>query len=140
MKYSRILLLLEVMMWLVVLRIALFIFSFQSLCQYLRHPMREASHCPINNVEKLHDISCTIELASRLVPFECKCLLKAMTAMIMLKKRLIKSTLYLGVAKDHHANLYAHAWLYSGHYCLTGNHHLDSYSIIYRLTQVTLDK
>jgi hypothetical protein len=52
-------------------------------------------------------------------PWESKCLVRAMTAQYLLRKKHIPSTLYLGVGKDDH-NMTAHAWLRCGEFYVTG--------------------
>ena len=58
---------------------------------------------------------------SKYTPWESKCLVKALTAQIMLRKKKISSTVYLGVAKDENKKLIAHAWLRCGKNIITGN-------------------
>lgn len=64
-------------------------------------------------------ISYAVNRVCEHTPWESKCLVKALTAQYLLKKKKISSTLYLGVGKegDH---MTAHAWLRSGRYYLTG--------------------
>ena len=52
-------------------------------------------------------------------PWESKCLVRAMTAQHLLKRKHIPSTLYLGVGKDDD-NMIAHAWLRCGEFYVTG--------------------
>jgi hypothetical protein len=70
----------------------------------------------LNDVEKIsmNKIAWAVIIVSRYTPWESKCFVKALTAQIMLKKRKISATLYLGVAKDEKNNPIAHAWLRSG--------------------------
>lgn len=65
-------------------------------------------------------ITWLINKISRYTPWESKCLVKALTAQIMLKKRRIPCTLYLGMAKDKTNKLSAHAWLRCGNSILLG--------------------
>jgi len=55
-------------------------------------------------------------------PWQSRCLAQALAAKLMLHRRRIPSTLYLGVAKadEHPKNLLAHAWIQCGDICLTG--------------------
>lgn len=61
----------------------------------------------------------TVNRVSRQTPWESKCLVQAMTAQHLLKKKQIASTLYLGVGKMEN-KMVAHAWLRSGRYYVTG--------------------
>ncbi|WP_160674396.1 lasso peptide biosynthesis B2 protein [Clostridium sp. C8-1-8] len=58
--------------------------------------------------------------AVRYTPWESMCLVQALVAQRMLKRRKIYSTLYLGVGKANEDNLLAHAWLRCGKYIVTG--------------------
>ncbi|MEG0711156.1 MAG: lasso peptide biosynthesis B2 protein, partial [Niameybacter sp.] len=54
-------------------------------------------------------------------PWESKCLVQAMVAQYLLKRRRIATTLYLGVAKGSEGELKAHAWLRCGQMIVTGD-------------------
>lgn len=77
----------------------------------------QLSEAQVNIVNELGWIS---EVVSRHTPWMSKCLVKALTTLLMLKRRKISSTVYLGVAKDQESNLVAHAWLRSGRIIVTG--------------------
>lgn len=62
-----------------------------------------------------------IERLSNHTPWESKCFVKALSAQIMLKKRRIPCTLYLGMSKDKANNISAHAWLRCGKFILLGD-------------------
>lgn len=53
-------------------------------------------------------------------PWESKCLVRALTAQSLLKKKKIPSTLYLGVGKDEEGKMVAHAWIRAGAMYVTG--------------------
>ncbi|MBV7276195.1 lasso peptide biosynthesis B2 protein [Clostridiaceae bacterium UIB06] len=61
-----------------------------------------------------------VNTVSKNTPWESKCLVKALTAQILLKQKNISSTLYLGVTKNKQNKLIAHAWLRSGLDIITG--------------------
>lgn len=61
-----------------------------------------------------------VNLVSRHTPWKSKCLVRALTAQIMLKRRKSSSTVYLGVTKDGNKGLIAHAWLRCGENIITG--------------------
>lgn len=76
----------------------------------------------VNNLEKtvINEIAWVVNVICKYTPWKSNCLVKALTAQIILKKRYISSTLYLGVAKDDQNNPIAHAWLRSGVDIITG--------------------
>jgi len=69
---------------------------------------------------ELERIADAVRIASRAAWWECKCLVRALAAMRMLKRRGIGSTLYLGTGRDDAGRLAAHAWLRSGSRIITG--------------------
>ena len=58
------------------------------------------------------------------------CLVNAIVAKLMLRRRGIPSKLFLGLAKDAQRNLKAHAWLTNGEYVITGGHHHTQYVVM----------
>lgn len=70
--------------------------------------------------------------AARHLPWKTTCLARAIAGYCMLSRRGVRSTLYLGVAKESGSGeLSAHAWLRSGDLVLTGgNEDLRRYTIV----------
>ncbi|MEG0847286.1 MAG: lasso peptide biosynthesis B2 protein [Niameybacter sp.] len=66
-------------------------------------------------------IAHTVSIVSHYTPWESKCLVQAMVAQYLLKRRKIPTTLYLGVAKGGEGELKAHAWLRCGQLIVTGD-------------------
>jgi hypothetical protein len=60
-----------------------------------------------------------IAAAARRLPWRCMCLEQALAARLMLRRRGLPSTLYLGASRGAEA-MQAHAWLRSGELILTG--------------------
>lgn len=67
-------------------------------------------------------------LAPRL-PWRCMCLEQAIAAQLMLRRRRVPSTLYLGVGRGPQA-LEAHAWLRAGELILTGAAGRERYAVV----------
>lgn len=65
--------------------------------------------------------------------WESKCLIKALTAQRMLFKKNIKTTIYLGVAKED-GEMKAHAWLRCGSIYVTGGNG-DGYSTVAKFSK-----
>ena len=65
--------------------------------------------------------------------WESKCLVRALVAQKLLRKKNIHSTLYLGVRQDTDGKMLAHAWLRWGRYIVTGgNEDLGKYAVVSR--------
>lgn len=75
-------------------------------------------------------ISMVVNKTLEITPWESKCLVRAVTAKKMMKKRGYETTLYLGVGKDEEG-INAHAWLRYGEVYLMGgdgsNHSMVAY-------------
>lgn len=80
-------------------------------------------------IQQVKNIRHAIDVISKYTFWESKCLVKAITAMIMLKKRGIESTLYLGTAKEK-GELTAHAWLRSGDFYVTGSDVMKKFTVV----------
>ncbi len=74
-------------------------------------------------------IAWAVDRTGRLVPWHATCLMLAVTAMLLLKRRSIPYTLYLGVVTAQRAgeNMEAHAWLRCGKDVLTGASEMDRF-------------
>lgn len=75
-------------------------------------------------------VALAIRAVSRHTPWKSNCLAQALAGSVMLRRRGIAGTLYLGVAKDANANLEAHAWLRSQERTLTGGGGLERYTVV----------
>ena len=64
------------------------------------------------------------------LPWHSTCLVQAIAAMLMLQRRGLDSTLYLGVAREGDVDLAAHAWLRSGDVLVTGVDEQQQYKTI----------
>lgn len=71
------------------------------------------------NLKTARIIGYHVDRVTEHTPWESKCLVRALTAGRILKKRHIASTLYLGVGKDNE-KMVAHAWLRCGQLYVTG--------------------
>ncbi|MFH1728805.1 MAG: lasso peptide biosynthesis B2 protein [Pseudomonadota bacterium] len=79
--------------------------------------------------QMLNKISYYINKVSKYMPVKSNCLPQAIAAKIMLKRRKINSTLYIGMGKDKKNNsLIAHAWLKVGETPVTGGKNNAEYS------------
>lgn len=83
-----------------------------------------------SNLKLIRNVSHAVNVMSRYTFWESMCLVKAITAMKMLERRKIESTLYLGTGKDDAGKMIAHAWLRSGPFYLTGAEEKNHFTII----------
>jgi hypothetical protein len=76
--------------------------------------------CKLGSSTKVQYVAWGIEKVWRHTPWSSNCLAKAITGKMMLKRRHIPSTLYMGLKKSENG-LEAHAWLRVGKNIITGN-------------------
>ncbi|WP_091220126.1 lasso peptide biosynthesis B2 protein [Paenibacillus sp. BC26] len=87
------------------------------------------SHDPVNE-KSIRLIAQAIQLMSRHTLWESQCMVRAIAASKMLKRRRIESTLYLGTARDEQGNMIAHAWLRSGPFYVTGAEEMKMFTMV----------
>lgn len=75
-------------------------------------------------------VSWAVRRASGLTPWPSVCLLQAITAKVLLRRRGIPSTLYLGATFDESKSLLAHAWLRCGPLYVTGGPGHEHYGVV----------
>ena len=125
------LLLMEAVLLLGISRILLLTAEFKKIAPYLGEHMKESS----NELNELHlseakKVSWAVNTMSGHTLWESKCLAQAMTAKRMLNRRKIRSTLYLGVARDEEGQMIAHAWVKSGDLILTGARGMEKFTVV----------
>lgn len=82
------------------------------------------------DMEGIKNISKMIQIASKNVPWNSKCLVQAITAKAMLSRRNIPCTIYFGLAEDSENKLIAHAWVKCGEIIVTGKLGMNRFKII----------
>ena len=128
------LLALEAGLWLGAARIAILILPLRRLAPYWGQHMAES---PLDDAPEQREFVAAVGRALRTMshhlPWRCKCLERALAGKMLLRRRGISNTLYLGVAK-HDENLVdgmkAHAWLRSGSLIVTGAEGRDRFTIV----------
>lgn len=102
-------------------RFAILAIPFKKLKKYIGAYKKESSRqIPMEQYKVARRVLGAVNMATTRTPWESKCLVRALTAQRMLKKRNIYTTLYLGVGKDINNKMLAHAWLRCGEIILTG--------------------
>lgn len=82
------------------------------------------------NTALIKNVSHAIHIMSKYTLWESQCLVKAIAGMMMLEKRGIDSTLYLGTARNETGEMIAHAWLRSGPFYLTGAEGMEKFTTV----------
>lgn len=79
---------------------------------------------------KIRPMKKALNRAASNLPLKSKCLDLAIACKLMLRRRRIQSTVYLGVSKDEKEGLRAHAWVRSGKIIVTGASGIEGYKVI----------
>jgi hypothetical protein len=123
--------LVEATVFLALMRAALLLVSFKRIAKVLGTHMDVSDEFSLIESDKLPAVvlaSKSVKAMSHNLPWECKCLVQAAALKLMLKRRGVDSTLYLGVAKKD--NFMAHAWLRVGDAVVIGGNGLDEYTVL----------
>jgi hypothetical protein len=126
---------LEAWGWLAIARMMILILPFRQIAPWLGRTMAESSHDFCRQHALAWKISWAVQTASRYTPWKSKCLAQAIAGKMMLRRRNLSSTLYLGLAKDEQGELTAHAWLRCGELILTGGQHHEDFTAIAFFTE-----
>jgi hypothetical protein len=125
------LVLIEALAWLGIARFAVGALPFHWIASYLGHRQRESpAMADPGQQERVRRIGRAVVTMSRHTPWESQCLVQAIAAKMMLRRRGVPSTLYLGVTKDDATGLSAHAWVRSGDVVLTGAAGRERFTVI----------
>ena len=112
-------------------RFSILVFPFKKVASVMGKPMTETSeNIDARLLNTARQVAWFVRKLADFTPWESKCLVQALTAQMMLKRRKIPSTLYLGIAKDNNKKLIAHAWLRCGSSILTGDYERPSFSTV----------
>lgn len=124
-------LLLEALFWLVVARLAVLIVPFRHIALLLGdHMAMSPTESSSEQAARSRQVGWAVRAVAYRTPWDSNCLAQAIAAKMMLRRRGIASTLYLGVAKDEDKDLAAHAWLRSGDQILTGGGNQERFIVL----------
>ena len=124
-------LILEATLFLGLARFAILFIPFKVKARYLGAHMKKTPNRPVaTHKNALIAVARAIQTAGRHAPWECVCLGRSIAGKLMLNRRKIPATLYLGVAKDDDKNLIAHAWLRSGDMMVTGGREAPDFTMV----------
>jgi len=126
-------LLIMAFIWLGVMRLALWRLPFHRVASRLGLQQTETFNTQqTTNAAEATRIGWAVKVVAARTPWPSTCLVQALAGMMMLRRRKIAGTIYLGVAKKESAaeHFAAHAWLCSGDLFLTGESGREHYKVI----------
>lgn len=130
--------LLEAAAYLACMRIALTLLPFRVLMKACGQYLGETSiSLPQEHAPIVQRVAWSVTAAGRYAPWKSTCLIEALTAQRLLRRRNISSTLYLGVRLRHPDPMMAHAWLRSGSHLVTGGEPRKGFTVLAKFSQHT---
>ena len=121
---------LEATVWLAISRLAILIVPFRYIAPFLGTHMANFDADENGDRETVIFVFRAIVTMSRHLPWECRCLAQAISGKMMLGRRRVPSTLYLGVTKKEDGDLNAHAWLRAGEIIILGGGGLERFAVV----------
>lgn len=122
-------LLVEAVVLLGVARLAILLMPFSRVARRLGRHMGETPVTqPLEATELSRRVQRAVHLAAGNLPWESVCLPRAIVAKLMLRRRGVPSTLYLGVQRE--AKMTAHAWVRAGEVVVTGDAGREQYTVV----------
>lgn len=104
---------------------------FAKVAQMLNIAKDESSYDRNPDLEPIRlSVAKAIHITAKHTPWKSECLVTSIAAMIMLARRNIDSTLYLGVARSNSGEMVAHAWLRSGQLYVAGAEGIEKYTVV----------
>ncbi|MFC1451961.1 lasso peptide biosynthesis B2 protein [Verrucomicrobiota bacterium] len=123
-------LILEAAAWLALAEAAIHLLPFRRIAPHLGHHMSETpERAPPEGEGTAKQVGYAVRRAARHLPWRCRCLVQAMAGKVMLGRRDIQSTLYLGVARGE-PDIRAHAWLRVGGVTLIDGEHCGDFTVV----------
>jgi hypothetical protein len=98
--------------------------------KFLGEKGKEAIYTEASKENWIRKLPIAIHRADSILPWKSKCLTEAIATKKLLEKYQIKSTLFLGVAKDENQKLIAHAWLRWGEKIISGERGYEKFTIV----------
>jgi Transglutaminase-like superfamily len=122
-------LLLEAVISLGVARLTVLVTPFRRLTPILGRHMEESSEEDLVDQAPLWRVAWALRTASARLPWRCSCLEQAIAGKLMLRRRDVATTLYLGAARTD-GGIEAHAWLRSGSFVVTGAEGRERFAVV----------
>ena len=118
----------EAAIWLIYASVLVKLKKFKAIAPSIGTAMCE--HLSDEENKKAKAIALAIARANRYLPWHSRCLIQAVAAARMLKRRGLAYSFYLGVGKDNKQQLCAHAWTRSGTVYVNGGNIRHDYEVV----------
>lgn len=107
-------------------KVALYVLPFRWIAPRLGRPADPSAPSPtVEQLDAAKRVTWAIKIAARNLPWHSRCLVRAVAAKVMLQRRGLPSTLYLGMRREADLEVSSHAWLRVGELSLIGGPSAD---------------
>ena len=128
--FEKPLMILEAIVFLIFAKLLLVVVPFSWLSRYMGELVDTPPNDTFVKSNEVSLISRAIVKANRNIPFETACYPQALAAKLLLKRRNLDSTVFIGVQKDDLGRISGHAWLKYGECVVTGKEKHETFNII----------
>ena len=126
MPFKSKLLLIEASIYTIWAYIMIRVFSFKRYLNWLDNPKKN-----VDSETIVREVFYAIKKIDNYAFWTTTCYTQAISARLILKRKSIKSKIFLGITKDEKGNMLAHAWTKVGDKTITGGGNLDKYKVLY---------
>jgi len=111
-------------------RFTLCFLSFKKVLNWLGKANESMKNDDFLSTESINKTEMAVRRCNKYTPWKTECYTQALTGKILLKRRHINSTLYIGLMKDENACYKGHAWLKVNDFFVTGyNKRLQQFQV-----------
>jgi hypothetical protein len=111
-------------------RFSLSFLPFKKVATWLGHANIVKNNAHPLSIETIKTVEEAVRRCNKYAPWKTECYTQALTGKILLQRRCIESTLFIGFVKDDEANYKGHAWLKVNEFFVTGyNSQLSQYQV-----------
>lgn len=113
-----------------VVRATLLFLPFKKVLSWLGEPNKEtAQDTTAAYTAYAHKVKTALWLCNKYTPWKTECYVQALTARILLRRKGVPSTIYIGFRKNSDNQYEGHAWLRTGGIIVTGNKKLSAFHV-----------
>lgn len=123
-----------------IIRFVIIVMPFKYVSKFIGEKMADSPYTADKRTyRRAWKIGWAVDLMSRHTPWESKCLVQAISALVLLKIFKVHYTLYLGLNKGNDNDLIAHAWLRCGELIITGDSPNNHFQVVAQFAYIPSD-
>lgn len=120
----------EAIFWLGATRFVILVLPFKWVKHWLAQRPAGPSQTNEQQLMKALRVGKVVRSAARHLPWQCLCLVQALSAKSMLLWRRVPTNLFIGIGRDEQDSFNSHAWLCCGQHFITGQSGHERFQVI----------